>query len=102
MMGSMHPLRDLTIEDLRRRTSVKWREYDPDVLPLWVAEMDVRLAEPIARAVTQAVAEGVTGYPHGSGYAEAFAAFAAERWSWDVDPGRTALVADVMTGIVEA
>ncbi len=65
--------------------------------------MDVRLAEPIARAVTQAVVDGDTGYPHGSGYAEAFAAFAAERWSWDgVDPGRTALVADVMTGIVEA
>ena len=103
MMGDMHPLRDLTLEDLRRRTSVKWREYDPDVLPLWVAEMDVRLAEPIARAVTQAVAEGDTGYPHGSGYAEAFAAFAAGRWSWDaVDPDRTALVADVMTGIVEA
>jgi len=99
----MHPLRELTLEDLRRRTSVKWREYDPDVLPLWVAEMDVRLAEPISRAVTQAVVDGDTGYPHGSGYAEAFAAFAAERWSWDgADPDRTALVADVMTGIVEA
>ncbi|KQV74483.1 cystathionine beta-lyase [Aeromicrobium sp. Root344] len=98
----MHPLRDLTLEDLRRRTSVKWREYEPDVLPLWVAEMDVRLAEPIARVVSRAVAEGDTGYPHGAGYAEAFAAFADERWSWSVDPSRTALVADVMTGIVEA
>ena len=99
----MHPLRELTLEDLRRRTSIKWREYDLDVLPLWVAEMDVRLAEPIARAVTQAVADGDTGYPHGSAYAEAYAAFASERWSWDgVDPGRTSLVADVMTGIVEA
>lgn len=99
----MHPLHELTLEDLRRRTSVKWREYDYDVLPLWVAEMDVRLAEPIARAVTQAVAEGDTGYPHGNGYAEAFADFAAKRWSWDgVDPARTAVVADVMTGIVEA
>ena len=98
----MHPLRELSLEDLRRRTSVKWREYEPDVLPLWVAEMDVRLAEPIARAVSRAVAEGDTGYPHGTGYAEALAAFASERWSWAVDPGRTALVADVMTGIVEA
>ncbi|KRC65671.1 cystathionine beta-lyase [Aeromicrobium sp. Root236] len=98
----MHPLRELTLEDLRRRTSVKWREYDPDVLPLWVAEMDVRLAEPIARAVNAAVAEGDTGYPHGTAYAEAFVAFASQRWSWTVDPGRTSLVADVMTGIVEA
>ncbi len=45
----MHPLRELTLEDLRRRTSIKWREYDPDVLPLWVAEMDVRLAEALER-----------------------------------------------------
>jgi cystathionine beta-lyase len=103
MMGCMHPLRELTLDDLRRRTSIKWREHEPDVLPLWVAEMDVRLADPIARAVTQAVANGDTGYPHGRAYAEAFADFAAKRWAWeDVEPARTTLVADVMTGIVEA
>lgn len=99
----MHPLRELTLDELRRRTSVKWREFAPDVLPLWVAEMDVRLAEPIARVLTDAVTEGDTGYPHGPAYAEAFVGFAAERWSWhDVEPARTALVADVMTGISEA
>ncbi|MEV7398262.1 aminotransferase class I/II-fold pyridoxal phosphate-dependent enzyme [Aeromicrobium sp. NPDC092404] len=98
----MHPLRELTLDDLRRRTSVKWREHGPDVLPLWVAEMDVLLAEPITRAVTRAVADGDTGYPHGTAYAEAVSAFALERWSWTVDPGRMAWVADVMTGIVEA
>ena len=99
----MHPLRELTLPELRRRTSVKWREHDDDVLPLWVAEMDVRLAEPIARTLTEAVAEGDMGYPYGNGYAEAFADFAAERWSWEgVDSTHTAMVADLMTGIVEA
>jgi cystathionine beta-lyase len=39
---------DLTLDDLRRRRSVKWRFKEPDVLPLWVAEMDVRLVEPTA------------------------------------------------------
>jgi cystathionine beta-lyase len=102
MMDPMHPLRDLTESDLRRRTSIKWRQHPADVLPLWVAEMDVRLAAPIVEAVTRAVAEGDTGYPHGTAYAEAFAGFAAERWSWEVEPGRAAWVADVMTGIVEA
>ena len=34
---------DLSVDELRRR-SVKWRFKEPDVLPLWVAEMDVRLA----------------------------------------------------------
>jgi cystathionine beta-lyase len=102
IMTPIHPLRELSLDQLRRRTSIKWRDYDADVLPLWVAEMDVRLAAPIVEAMTRAIAEGDTGYPHGSGYAEAYADFAADRWGWEgADSTRTALVADVMTGIVE-
>ncbi|WP_436969382.1 hypothetical protein [Actinacidiphila glaucinigra] len=41
-----HPLRRLTLGQLRRRTSMKWRTHPEDVLPLWVAEMDVPLAAP--------------------------------------------------------
>ncbi|MEE1940259.1 aminotransferase class I/II-fold pyridoxal phosphate-dependent enzyme [Streptomyces sp. TRM 70361] len=95
------PLRRLTVAELRRRTSVKWRAHPEDVLPLWVAEMDVPLAEPVARALTEAVALGDTGYPAGTGYAEALAAFAAERWDWRIGTEHTALVPDVMLGIVE-
>ncbi|WP_323959566.1 aminotransferase class I/II-fold pyridoxal phosphate-dependent enzyme [Arthrobacter sp. JZ12] len=97
-----NPLEDLTLGELRQRTSLKWRTYPEDVLPLWVAEMDVRLAEPVARVLTHAVARGDTGYPYGTAYAEALAAFAERRWRWSgVDPARTALVPDVMLGIVE-
>lgn len=101
-MNSLHPLRELTLDQLRQRTSIKWREHLPDVLPLWVAEMDVRVAEPVVRAMTDAISSGDVGYPHGTAYAEAYADFAAARWDWEsVDVGRTSLVADVMTGIVE-
>ncbi|MET7733082.1 MalY/PatB family protein [Streptomyces sp. NPDC005402] len=97
-----NPLRRLTLEQLRRRTSMKWRTYPEDVLPLWVAEMDVPLAEPVARAVRDAVALGDTGYPVGTAYAEALASFASARWSWDgLAVERTAIVPDVMLGIVE-
>lgn len=98
----MHPLRELTLDQLRQRTSIKWREFPPDVLPLWVAEMDVNVAEPVVRALTDAVSSGDVGYPHGSAYAEAYADFAADRWGWEgVDSTHTSLVADVMTGILE-
>ncbi|WP_406164311.1 MULTISPECIES: MalY/PatB family protein [Streptomyces] len=98
----VNPLRRLTLEQLRRRTSMKWRTYPQDVLPLWVAEMDVPLAEPVARAVRDAVALGDTGYPAGTAYAEALADFAHTRWSWDgLAVERTAIVPDVMLGIVE-
>lgn len=36
-----NPLQALTLDLLRRRTSMKWRTHPADVLPLWVAEMDV-------------------------------------------------------------
>ncbi|MEU6329874.1 aminotransferase class I/II-fold pyridoxal phosphate-dependent enzyme [Streptomyces sp. NPDC047049] len=97
-----NPLRRLSLDALRRRTSMKWRTYPDDVLPLWVAEMDVPLAEPVAAAISEAVALGDTGYPAGTAYARALAGFARKRWGWDglvVD--RTAIVPDVMLGIVE-
>ena len=97
-----NPLEQLTLAELRQRTSMKWREHPQDVLPLWVAEMDVRLAEPVQDALRSAVDRGDTGYAAGTGYAEALAAFAGQRWGWHgVAVERTALVADVMQGVVE-
>jgi cysteine-S-conjugate beta-lyase len=101
--SGVNPLEQLTIEQLRQRTSMKWRAHPADVLPLWVAEMDVPLAEPIADALNLAVSRGDTGYPLGArGYAEALAGFAARRWGWNgLDVERAAIVPDVMLGIVE-
>ncbi|QGN48224.1 aminotransferase class I/II-fold pyridoxal phosphate-dependent enzyme [Micromonospora sp. WMMC415] len=99
---AQNPLTRLTLADLRRRTSVKWRMHPPDVLPLWVAEMDVPLAPAVADALRHAIDLGDTGYAHGTAYAEALGDFAAGRWEWhDFRVDRTTVVADVMTGIVE-
>ncbi len=97
-----NPLQALTLQQLQQRTSVKWRTHPPDVLPLFVAEMDVPVARPIRHAIYAALDRGDTGYPAGTGYAEAFAAFADRHWEWKFKPNQTAMVADVMTGIVEA
>jgi cystathionine beta-lyase len=80
---------------------VKWRFKEPDVLPLWVAEMDVRLAEPIRDALAELVERSDTGYVTWDGLAEAYAAFAARRWRQELDPGRMFVVPDVMRGIFE-
>ena len=68
----MNPFEQVPLADSRERTSIKWRFFEPDVLPMWVAEMDVLPAEPITEAVHAAMLRGDTGYPHGTGYAEAF------------------------------
>jgi cystathionine beta-lyase len=97
-----NPLTQLSLDELRGRTSIKWQLFGPEVLPLWVAEMDVCLAEPVAAALTRAIATGDTGYPSGTPmYAEALASFAASRWGWDLQVASSALVPDVMIGIVE-
>jgi cysteine-S-conjugate beta-lyase len=96
------PFSAVTPERLRRRTSVKWRTHPEDVLPAFVAEMDVDLADPVRQALIHAVELGDTGYPYGDGYARALGGFAARRWGWSFDPAETSLVADVMTGVVEA
>lgn len=90
------------LQELRLRRSAKWSTYPSDVLPLWVAEMDVELAEPVREALACAVRRSDTGYVGPAGdVAEALAGFAARRWSWEVDPGDVRLVPDVAVGVVE-
>jgi cysteine-S-conjugate beta-lyase len=96
----VNPLTALTLEELRRRRSEKWRAYPPDVLPMWVAEMDTPLAEPIRTALHEAVDLGDSGYPTPVGLPDAYAEFAAARFGWRPDPAAMALVPDVMQGVV--
>ncbi|MER7456643.1 MalY/PatB family protein [Micromonospora sp. NPDC126480] len=99
---ALNPLTRLALPELRQRTSVKWRMHAPDVLPLWVAEMDVPLAPAVADALHRAVTLGDTGYAYGTAYAEALGDFAARRWGWnDFRVDRSTLVPDVMMGVVE-
>jgi cystathionine beta-lyase len=48
--------------DRRCTDSAKWRVYDPDVLPLWVADMDFVSPEPVLRALHERVEHGIFGY----------------------------------------
>ncbi|MDE0546823.1 MalY/PatB family protein [Microbacterium sp. C7(2022)] len=96
------PLDALPIEELRQRSSTKWRRYDADVLPLFVAETDFALAPAITRALVRAVERGDTGYtPPEPGIREAFVGFAQRRFGWDVDPARVRWTCDVMMAVVE-
>ena len=92
----------LTLDELRRRRSYKWRRYPADVLPSFVAEMDVSLSEPVRRAIEAAVALGDTGYAIAEpALGESAAAFQRGRFGWELDPARVTLVSDVMSGVVD-
>ncbi len=96
-----NPLELASLEELRTRTSVKWRAHPEDVLPLFVAEMDSVLATPVAEALHGAVDRSDTGYAMGDRYVAALADFARARWDWSIDEDRAVIVPDVMLGVVE-
>jgi cystathionine beta-lyase len=87
---------------LRQRTSVKWRAYPDDVLPLFVAEMDYPLAPAVKAALLDAVERSDVGYIGGSEeLAAPFAAFASARWNWSLDPAGVRTTTDVSAAAVE-
>jgi cystathionine beta-lyase len=99
---SADPPRWLPLAELRRRRSYKWHAYPADVLPTFVAEMDVTLAAPVTRALQDAVAAGDTGYATpGPELGAALAGFQLRRFGWELDPAAVTLIPDVMTGITE-
>ncbi len=104
MLGRMADDEQDPVGSLRGvRTSIKWTRYAPDVLPLFVAEMDHDVAPAIRQALIERVQQSDLGYLDGPGpLAPAFAQFARERWGWDVDPARVHLATDVSVGIVES
>ena len=50
------------IIERRGTDSTKWGLYPADVIPLWVADMDFRSAEPIIEALHQRADHGIFGY----------------------------------------
>ncbi len=101
-MSAPQLIRDLTDDEARRALVHKWGDVEPDVLPAWVAEMDYAPAPPVAAALREAVAAGITGYPSfrpGGRLGEAYAGFARRHFDHEVDPGQVVPVCDVTAGI---
>jgi cysteine-S-conjugate beta-lyase len=98
----MVAVEEVSLGELRRRTSAKWRTYPPDLLPVPVAEMDFPIAAPVAEALHAAIDRSDLGYANpSSGLAEALANFAVRRWDWHVDPAQVTLAPEVGVAVVE-
>ena len=76
-------------EIIERRASgcVKWNYYADDVLPMWVADMDFRVAPAISEALRQRVEHGIFGYAlPPAELAEAICTRLHKRYAWAVTP----------------
>jgi cystathionine beta-lyase len=95
-------VRAFPLADLRKRKSVKWRQFPSDVLPLPVAEMDFPIAEEIKVALRDMINRSDTGYlgPFPDMF-EAFKNFSISRWGWSPDVSQMRIATDVGVGTVE-
>jgi cysteine-S-conjugate beta-lyase len=77
--------------DRRRMDSIKWNRYDPDVIPLWVADMDFRTSDPVILALREHVAHGNFGYPEWNpvndavGLREEVLGYLERHYGWQVE-----------------
>lgn len=75
------------IIERRDTNSAKWNMYPPDVLPMWIADMDFATPEPIRLALHQAIERGVLGYEFATRQLRQTVANRMERlYGWQVDP----------------
>ena len=95
----------ITMDELRRRGSVKWTRGGPDVIGAFVAEMDFGAAPAVDAALRDVIARSDFGYlsEHAATeMAQACAAWQQETYGWAVDPARIRPLPDVIKGLEAA
>lgn len=96
-----HPFDALTPEQLRARKTIKWNHFAPDVLPLWIAEMDFPTAPAVLAAIRGCVADEEFGYPAlgADALPAATARWCERRYGWPANPEWVRTVPDVLKGM---
>ena len=93
---------DISLEKLRARRGAKWSNYDPDVIPAFVADMDFPIAEPIKQAVADVIEREDVGYPGAAtldAMGEAFATRMRTRYGWSPDPAGVFSLSDLIQSL---
>jgi len=85
--------------DRRSTESNKWHKFPPDVLPLWVADMDFPSPEPVIRALLLRVEHGFFGYgAEQPEFHEVTCDRLLKRYGWKVQPEALVLLPGVIAG----
>ncbi len=89
-------------EVLLSRSNAKWRQYEADVIPAFVADMDFAVAPAIRAAIRRSVDLDDYGYPMRDGQkadvavAEAFARRMKRLYGWEAAAAQTLVLADLV------
>ncbi len=84
----------------KNTASLKWQRYEQqDVIPMWVADMDLTSPPAVQKALQQAVARGVFGYGEvPAALNQAFIAWCASQYAWQVEEDWLVWIPGVVPG----
>lgn len=80
--------------------SMKWDAYPPDVLPMWIADMDLQSPPAVVQALEKRLQHGIFGYE--CDYRElkqVFVQWAAEHYLWQITEDDIVIIPGVVTGL---
>jgi cysteine-S-conjugate beta-lyase len=84
--------------DRRPTESNKWHSFEPDVLPMFVADMDFRSPEPVIQALIQRAEHGVFGYGNEpAGLRQTIVERMQRLYHWKIEPRSIVFLPGVVT-----
>ncbi|NJN47984.1 MAG: putative C-S lyase [Candidatus Competibacteraceae bacterium] len=84
----------------RSGDSVKWQRYGPEVLPLWVADMDFAAPEPVLKILHERIAHGIFGYGNPpAGLVETICERLWQHYAWRVTPDQILFLPGLVCGL---
>jgi cysteine-S-conjugate beta-lyase len=88
------------IIERRNTDSIKWGLYPDDVIPLWVADMDFKSAEPVIQALQARADHGVFGYSRPSQLlSHAVHERLQQLYSWTTSDPDIVFIPGIVTGL---
>ena len=86
--------------DRKNTHSIRWDKYGPDVIPLWVADMDFRPPPAVSQALQARLEHGIFGYSDASTQLKvALVDYMQKKYGWHIDSEWVTFLPGVVTGL---
>jgi len=88
------------ILDRGHTQSIRWDKYGPEVIPLWVADMDFKAPDCVIESLHERINHGVFGYTYASSaLKESIVAYVQSNYAWKIEASWIHFLPSVVTGL---
>lgn len=86
--------------DRKNTHSIKWDAYPPDILPMWIADMDFKSPPQVLKHLREKIDHGVFGYESDFlNLKQIFVRWAKEHYHWKIEENEIIFIPGVVTGL---